>query len=154
MENELYSNCTLSFEGETTTYGSVTSKNATTHSYTIQLMISLDGRLVESMYLCLQETKGRLGDTVQRNLFQPKNVVITCSTSGKLTSSLVKYWKDRVLSKSIGKKALILSDSWTSIMMSLYIKISSQSAKRLNDCKYHPKQHHIFNHLTSILTGK
>ena len=26
---------------------------------------------------------------------------------------MVKYWKDRVLSKSIGKKALILSDSWT-----------------------------------------
>ena len=114
IEKELYSNRNyLVVRRKKTTYGSVTSKNATTHSYIIQPMINLDGRLVGPMYLCLEETKGRLGDTVQRNLFQPKNVIITCSTSGKLTSSLVKYWKDRVLSKSIGRKALILSDLWT-----------------------------------------
>ena len=65
IEKELYSNRTLSFEREKTTYGSVTSKNAATHSYTIQPMISLDGRLVGPMCLCLQETKGRLGDTAQ-----------------------------------------------------------------------------------------
>ncbi|CAF1958695.1 unnamed protein product [Rotaria magnacalcarata] len=113
VEKELHSNRTLSFEGEKTTFGSVASKNATTHSYTIQPMISLDGRLVGPMYLCLQEPKGRIGDTVERYLFRPKNVIITCSTSGKLTSSLVKYWRNQILAKSIGKKALILSDSWT-----------------------------------------
>jgi hypothetical protein len=43
------------------------------------------------MFLCLQEPKGRMGDIVKRHLFEPKNVVITCSTSGKLTTSLVKY---------------------------------------------------------------
>ena len=65
------------------------------------------------MFLCLQEPNGRMGDIVKRNLFEPKNVVITCSSSGKLTSSLVKYWRDKVLVPSIGKKTLLLSDSWS-----------------------------------------
>ncbi len=30
-------------------------------------------------------------------MFQPQNVVITCSKSGKLTTSLVYYWRDKVL---------------------------------------------------------
>ena len=40
-------------------------------------------------------------------------MVITCSSSGKLTSSLVTYWKDNVLAPSIGSKILLLSDSWS-----------------------------------------
>ncbi|CAF3873098.1 unnamed protein product [Rotaria sp. Silwood1] len=113
IEKELHSTRTLSFQGEKKTLGSVASKNATTHSYTIQPTINLDGQLVGPMYLCLQEPKGRMGDIVKRNLFEPKNVVITCSSSGKLTSSLVKYWRDKILVPSIGKKALLLSDSWS-----------------------------------------
>ena len=65
------------------------------------------------MFLCLEEPNGRMDDIVKRNLFEPKNVVITCSSSGKLTSSLVKYWRDKVLVPSIGKKTLLLSDSWS-----------------------------------------
>lgn len=113
IEKELYSTRTLSFQGEKKTFGSVTSKNSTTHSYTIQPIVSLAGKIVGPMYLCLQEPKGRMGDIVKRHLFQPKNVVITCSASGKLTSSLVTYWKDQVLAPSIGNKTLLLSDSWS-----------------------------------------
>lgn len=113
VEKELHSTRTLSFQGEKKTFGRVLSKNATTHSYTIQPTISLDGRVIGPMFLCLQEPKGRMGDIVKRHLFEPKNVVITCSTSGKLTTSLVKYWRDKVLVPSIGKKTLLLSDSWT-----------------------------------------
>jgi hypothetical protein len=51
---ELHSTRTLSFVGEKTTYGAVASKNSTTHSYTIQPIISLDGTLVGPIYLCLQ----------------------------------------------------------------------------------------------------
>ena len=56
------------------------------------------------MYLCLQEP---MSDIVQRRLFQAKNVVITCSSSDKLTNSLVKYWIDKVLVPSIGRKTLL-----------------------------------------------
>ena len=81
------------------------------HSYTIQPTINLDGQLVGPMYLCLQETNGCMGDIVKRRLFQAKNVVITYSSLGKLTNSLVKYWRDKVLVPSNSRKTLLLSDS-------------------------------------------
>ena len=41
--------------------------------------------------------------------------VLTCSKSGKLTSSLVEYWRDNVCILLIGKsKCLLLSDCWGS----------------------------------------
>ena len=113
IEKELYSIRTLAFQGEKQTFGSVMSKNATTHPYTIQPIISLDEKLIGSMYLCLQEPKGHMGDVVKRHLFQSKNVVITCFSTGKLTSSLVTYWKDNVLAPSIDSKNLLLFDSWS-----------------------------------------
>ena len=113
IEREVRSTRTLSFQGEKSTFGAVSSKNATTHSYMIQPTISLEGELIGAMYLCLQEPKGKMGDTVKKNLFEPTNVVITCSTSGKLTSSLVLYWRDHCLAPSIGHNSLLLSDSWS-----------------------------------------
>ncbi|CAF1479752.1 unnamed protein product [Didymodactylos carnosus] len=53
-----------------------------------------------------------MGEMVKRGLFEPKNVVITCSSSGKLTSSLVRYWRDHCLLPFVGNKSLLLSDSW------------------------------------------
>ena len=97
IEKELHSTRTLSFQGEKKTLGSVASKNATMHSYTIQPTINLDGQLVGPMYLYLQEPNGNMGNIVKRRLFQVKNVIITCSSSGKLTNSLVKYWRDKVV---------------------------------------------------------
>ncbi|CAF4354128.1 unnamed protein product [Didymodactylos carnosus] len=73
---------------------------------------SHDGRLLETIYLCLQEQGGKMGEQVKRHLFQPKNVVITCSASGKLTASLVKYWRDNRFLPLVGAKCLLLSDSY------------------------------------------
>jgi hypothetical protein len=106
----------------------VASKNASTHSYTVQPTISLDGKQVGPILLCLQEPKGKLGEGVKNKLFKPSNVVITCSASGKLTSSLVAYWRDNCLLPSIGGKCLLLSDSWSAQNdMSLYDKANCQN---------------------------
>ena len=113
IEKELHSTRTLSIHGEKKIFRFVLSENTTTQSCTVQPTISLDGKPVGPMFLCLEESNGRMGDIVKRNLFEPKNVVITCSSSGKLKSSLVKYWRDKVLVPSIGKKALLLSNSWS-----------------------------------------
>ena len=110
---ETHSTRTLSFSGEKKTYGAVASKNATTHSYTLQPIISLAGELVGPMYLCLDEMNGRMGEVVKTPLFKPNNVVVTCLSSGKLTSSLVTYWRDNCLLPSIPSKCLLLSDSWS-----------------------------------------
>ena len=113
IEKEQHSTRTLEFQDTKKVYGVVKSKNATTHSHTLQPTISLDGKLVGPILLCLQEPTGKMGEIVKKHLFEPKNVVITCSTSGKLTTSLVEYWLDKCFLPSIGKNTLLLSDSWT-----------------------------------------
>ena len=132
IEKEQHSTRTLSYKGERKTFGMVKSKNATTHSDTVQPIISLDGKLVGPMYLCLQEPNGKMGERVKKNLFQPTNVVITCSKSGKLTSSLVAYWRDKCLVPSLDKKCLLLSDSYSGQNdPKLYEEINSKSIQRI-----------------------
>jgi hypothetical protein len=60
VDKELHSTRTISFSGDKKPFAAVQSKNATTHSYTLQPIISLDGRLFETIYLCLQEQGGKL----------------------------------------------------------------------------------------------
>jgi len=109
LELELHSTRTLSHQGEHITLARVKSKNATTHSYTIQPMILLAGELVRPVFLCLKEPNGKMSDSqltsyltlkllkmslflaIKKKLFTTSNVVVTCSSSGKLTSSLVEY---------------------------------------------------------------
>lgn len=64
----------------------VKSLSATTHSYTIQPIISADGKLFPKLFIILKEQSGGFGPTVNKNLFRPTNVHITASTSGKSTS--------------------------------------------------------------------
>lgn len=111
---EFHSTRTLSHQGEKITIGFVRSVNATTHSYTAQPTIALDGHVLSPLYLCLKEPTGRMSDNIRSHLFKTSNVVITCSISGKLTTSLVEYWRDHVLLPSLGKhqKFLLISDCW------------------------------------------
>jgi len=51
-------------------------------------------------------------DRIKENLFNASNVVVTCSASGKLTTSLVSYWVDKVLRPSLSGKTLLISDCW------------------------------------------
>lgn len=132
IEKEQYSTRTLSFQGERKTFGVVKSKHATTHSYTIQPIISLDGHLVGPIYLCLQEIDGKMGEAVKKCLFQPDNVIITCSKSGKLTSSLVRYWCENCLIPSIDEKCLLLSDSYSGQNdPKIYENIRTKSVQRI-----------------------
>ena len=113
LQLELFSNRTLSFEGEHLTLGQVQSINNTTHSYPIQPMISMSGRQIGPLFLCLKESSGHLSDNIKKNLFTASNVVITCSKSEKLTTSLVQYWIDNVMKPTIGnQKCLFLSNYW------------------------------------------
>jgi len=115
LELEVHSNRTLTHQGEKTTLSTVRSKNATTHSYIVQPMISLSGKVIGPVFLCLKEPGGRMSDNIRSNLFKTNNVVVTCSASGKLTTSLVEYWRDNVLIPSIAESSqiLLLSNSWS-----------------------------------------
>ena len=115
LELEIHSNRTLSHQGEKITLSAVRSINETTHSYTVQPMISLSGKIVDPIYLCLKEPKGRMSDNIKAHLYKADHVVVTCSASGKLTTSLVEYWCDHVLlpSISLSSRSVLLSDSWS-----------------------------------------
>ena len=56
-----------------------------------------------------------MSDNIKNNRFKADNVVVTCSASGKLTTSLVQYWSKNVLVPSIASSSciLLLSDSWS-----------------------------------------
>lgn len=63
IELEIHSTRTLSHTGEDVTIARVRSKNATTHSYTIQGMITLADELLGPVYICLKEPKGKMSDS-------------------------------------------------------------------------------------------
>ncbi|CAF4297484.1 unnamed protein product [Rotaria sp. Silwood2] len=50
----------------------------------------------------------------KNHFFKAPNIVVSCSSSGKLTTSLVKYWRDCVLLPSISShRTLLISDCWS-----------------------------------------
>lgn len=83
---EMHSGRTLAEAGIRKVQCVVKSLSATTHSYTVQPIISADGRLLPVLFLVLKEQSGGFGPIVQKNLFKATNVYVTASTSGKLTS--------------------------------------------------------------------
>ena len=122
----------LSYQGEKTTIATVRSINATTHSYTVQPTISMSGKIVGPIYLCLKEVNGRISENIKSNLPPVENVVVTCSASGKLTTSLVEYWRDNCLMPSLSlQKTLLLSDSWSGQAGGKGIYESVKGLKRL-----------------------
>ena len=91
LEFAIHYNRTLSHQGEKITLSAIRSINEVTHSYTVQPMISLSGKIVGPICLCLKEPKGRMSDNIKAHLYKADNVVVTCSASDKLTISLVEY---------------------------------------------------------------
>lgn len=83
---EMHSGRTLATAGTKKVECVVKSLSSTTHSYTIQPVISADGKLLPKVFIILKEQSGGFGPIVERNLFRPNNIYITASTSGKSTS--------------------------------------------------------------------
>ena len=95
---EIIDNRTLSWKGEKRTFGcGFSPKNKASHSYTVQYVISMDGSIIGPAYVCLQELGGKMGTKVQQNVFLAPNLLVSCSSSGKLTKSHVKYYVNKML---------------------------------------------------------
>jgi len=87
---EMHSGRTLAVEGEKQVQCLVQSISSTTHSYTIQPLISATGKLLSPLFIVLKEKSGEFGPIVEANLFTAENVYVEASKSGKLTTS--KYF--------------------------------------------------------------
>lgn len=107
-------NRTLSFLGEKQSEGMVNSINPTTHSYTIQPVISMEGKLLSPLFVCLKESKVTFGPRVANDLPEFYNTEVVCSKSGKLDKHLFRIWVENWLSKMIDEsgKCLLYMDGW------------------------------------------
>ena len=112
---ELSSASTLSHRGEKSTAGVVQSVHSSTHSYTIDVAVSMDGRLANKLYICLQEPQGTFGPQVAKKLATmcPQNIHVEASKSGKMTKEHMKSFLHSVLGEHVGEKGLLLCDSWS-----------------------------------------
>ncbi len=70
----------------------VQSISATTHSYTIQPLISKSGKLLPPLFIVLQESTEKFGPRVQKELFSAPNIYVTASKSSKLSKDDLKIW--------------------------------------------------------------
>ncbi|XP_025156211.1 uncharacterized protein LOC112588977 [Harpegnathos saltator] len=91
--------------------------NKVTHSYTAQYSVTQSGKLLNKMFVCLQETSDTFGVRVQKEvdalLLLCKNVVPVCPKSGKLTTSLYQQYLKLVLKPYVSNhQFLFLVDSW------------------------------------------
>jgi len=114
---ELVPKRTLSNKGERITYGFVNSVNKITHSYSIMPIISMNGKLLSPIFLCLQEKDGKFGprviETIDQMAITYPNVYVTCTKSGKLDKNKMREWVTGCLNPNIEEKCLLLLDAWT-----------------------------------------
>ncbi|EFN84585.1 hypothetical protein EAI_12489, partial [Harpegnathos saltator] len=110
---EIHSGRSLSNQGEKKVERVVQSISSTTHSYTIQPIISCNGNLLSPLFIVLKEASvGKFGPRVEENLFKPENVIVKASKSGKMTSDHFKMWLEQAYFANIGLNR-VLRDSWT-----------------------------------------
>jgi hypothetical protein len=94
---ELHSQRTLSQVGEKSTFVSVSSMHSISHSYTIQPIITMAGRLLPKFLVCLQEPSGEFGPRIFEKLPKFKNIYLVCSSSGKLSRDIVSKFNECVI---------------------------------------------------------
>ena len=99
---------------------------------------------------------------IRSKLFPASNVIVTCSQSGKLTTSLVEYWRDHVLRPFAPSNSVLLSNSWpgqrssdiySSVKGCKRLEIPAHTPSRIQPLDvYFKKQwkliaHRIFDHI-------
>jgi hypothetical protein len=83
---------TLAVKGQNKIECLAQSVSSMTHSYTIQPLISGDGRLLSPLFMILKEPTGEFGPVIEKNIFRPTNVYVKASKSGKVTSGKKFYY--------------------------------------------------------------
>jgi hypothetical protein len=129
---EIVNRRTLDFIGERDVQININSANDMTHSYTIQPIISRDGRLVGPLLICLQEARGlgvRVRPRVEELVREYGNIQVYWSSSGKMDSGLILRWMREILGPEIASNLRNMS----------YDQMDMNSASRTLDPTYDPR---------------
>ncbi|XP_071573952.1 uncharacterized protein [Temnothorax nylanderi] len=110
-------NRSLAPKGSKTVFIKKKSLHNISHSYTAQYAITASGKMLPVVFLCMQESTGKFGPTVQKKvdtlISEYKNVFVSCSKSGKLTKHIyTDYLKYCLSPYVVDNKFLLLIDSW------------------------------------------
>ena len=87
---------TLSYSRERNTVALVNALGSRAHSYTIQPLLNMDGRLMGALYVNLRDTSDEFGPLVAASIPGFPNLHITCWKSGKLNKLLVRAWSNTI----------------------------------------------------------
>jgi len=88
----------LLHQGEKKTLIAVGNINKITHSYTAQYSLTLSGKLLPKILICLQEPNDKFGPKIEKEIeklmHDYKTIYVTCSKSGKLISQKYQLYLD------------------------------------------------------------
>uniref|UniRef100_A0A914YV56 HTH CENPB-type domain-containing protein n=1 Tax=Panagrolaimus superbus TaxID=310955 RepID=A0A914YV56_9BILA len=111
IQLEMISKRTLETQGVKKVKAVAQRLNALTHSFTAQPVISAAGKLMLPVYIVFYETKRP--NCFDEDLQDFKYIKAASSTSGNMSSVLVKDWFDTVFMPQAMDDSLLLIDSWT-----------------------------------------
>lgn len=102
---------TLDFRGVKTVLSLAQRVNATTHSYTLQPVVSADGNLTNRMLIVFQERKAP--QKFQDELAPFRNLYCRHSTSGLATTDIENDYVENILAPLMPENSVLLLDSWS-----------------------------------------
>lgn len=139
IQFEMRTGRTLEYIGEKHINKAVGSVAATTHSLTIQPVISKAGDLLSPLFVCLQEKGGVFGPHVKSTLHPADNLYVVASKSGKLTKQLMLEWFSKVYFPNAPASSILYIDSWTCYNDRNAIKRTKPHNKELKLLQIPPK---------------
>uniref|UniRef100_T1KX86 DDE-1 domain-containing protein n=1 Tax=Tetranychus urticae TaxID=32264 RepID=T1KX86_TETUR len=83
----------------------------------------------EKALICLKEPNGEFGPTVREKLFKPANLFICCTSSGKMTTTLMRSFITEVYCPSVADSSILMIDSWTGQRNEDLYKVDGKNSK-------------------------
>jgi hypothetical protein len=139
FNKEIHSGRTLEIRGAQHVKAAVQSIAATAHSYTIQPIISKNGKLLSPLFIILQEPSEKFGPRVENSLFSAHNIFVVASSSGKVTKDLLQTWFQEVFFPHVGSNSALIVDSLTHYKDKDLIKSATPPDKALKILTIPPK---------------
>ena len=94
-------NRSLDYLGTETVFVKKQNLSKVTHSYTAQYGLTPSSKLLPKVFLCMAEPGNKFGPRVMKTVKtlteEYKNIVVTCSKSGKLTTDLYNTYLDTII---------------------------------------------------------
>jgi hypothetical protein len=113
FEKERMGSHTLEVKGTREVTAIVQSVSSTTHSYTVQPSISLDGKLMKPLFIILQEKDGKFPVSVAEKMYKHPEIHVVASKSGKITKDILMGWYKNVFKPNAGANNLLIFDALT-----------------------------------------